>query len=322
MNDYCEKEDSEILNAGCLLYIEDVSIITIFYLFYLKIKNELHYRPTKRQIFLDLRLTPDVFARYLIISSIEGSVMAFGTSNASQTAVFPLDVILLTIINRKYSRVLNIRRNNNYAFIKEPIQGEDWKRTKNFDIDCSTVDCYRAAYLYQYRKYREVFQLCERILSEPDLREDLKEIAFANVLVLPPLDLLFHTDVQCLLGFYTLAYYLLVTYEDSEGIKLSKLSTSHKSVLRKMRSSKFSLSVVLIQPSSVGMKRYYFIGRHFLARYLKVRCLLDCNNSFSEAMVEFKKVKVSLPFEDCIRCFLQQKLRRFHKVSDSQHGSG
>jgi len=115
MNDYCEKEDEETLNAGCLFYLEDVSIIIGFYLFYLKIKNDLHY--TKRQVFFDLRLTPDVFARYLISSSIEGAVGAFGINNASQTAVFPLDVILKTIlktiINQKCSRVLNIRRSNN-----------------------------------------------------------------------------------------------------------------------------------------------------------------------------------------------------------------
>ena len=41
-NDYCEKEDSEILNAGCLFYLEGISIIIGFYLFYLKIKNDLH----------------------------------------------------------------------------------------------------------------------------------------------------------------------------------------------------------------------------------------------------------------------------------------
>jgi len=108
-------------------------------------------------------------------------------------------------------------------------------------------------------------------------------------MVFPPLDLLFDTDGQCVLGVYTLAYYLLVTYEDSGAIKLSILSPFHKSFLRSMRSGKFSLSVVLAWPYSVGVTRYYFIGRHSLARYLKVRCLLDCNNSFSEAMFEFRK---------------------------------
>src|SRR6218665_4165301 len=43
MNDYCEKKGVETLNAGCLLYIEDVSIIIVFYLFYLNINNNFHY---------------------------------------------------------------------------------------------------------------------------------------------------------------------------------------------------------------------------------------------------------------------------------------
>src|SRR6218665_279865 len=49
----------------------------------------------------------------------------------------------------------------------------------DFDIDCNTVDCYRAAFLYQCHKRTEVYQLCDRILNARDLGNDLKELAFA-----------------------------------------------------------------------------------------------------------------------------------------------
>ena len=61
----------------------------------------------------------------------------------------------------------------------------------DFDIHCNTADCYRAAYLHKCRKYPEVLHLCERILNEPDLQKNLKEFTFANVMVVPPLGLVF-----------------------------------------------------------------------------------------------------------------------------------
>src|SRR6218665_358259 len=58
------------------------------------------------------------------------------------------------------------------------------------------------------------------------------------------------------------------------------------------------------------LKCHYFLGRHFLARYLKVRCLIDCKESESRAIFEFRRLKCSLPFEHIVRCFLRHELRR------------
>src|SRR6218665_2424159 len=190
---------------------------------------------------------------------------------------------------------------------------------KDFAIDCSTVDCYRAAYLYHCRKYEEVLPLCERILNKPDSRSDFQELAFAIVMVFPPLDLFFDTDVQCLLGVHTLAYSLLVSSKDLWESVVSKISTLQKNFMQNVLSEKLSLSYVLDEPYS--LKSHYFIGRKFLARYLKVRSLSDCNHSLSEVILEFQKVKASLPFEHIVRCFLQQKLRQIHKVLASKHCS-
>ena len=199
MNEKSEKEDTETLNAGCLLYIEDIAKIIGFYLIFRKTKDaSLHY--TRRQFFLDLRLTPEVFAHYLTISSIERTARAFGLNNISQTPTFPLDAILMTITNRKSSRISKKRKNvlcvyqrtdpmnkleapnesslpNEDNIIQLLMEYSLENMTsfynaicKDFGIHCNTVDCYRAAYLYKCRKYPEVLHLCERILDEPDLQ--------------------------------------------------------------------------------------------------------------------------------------------------------
>ena len=57
-----------------------------------------------------------------------------------------------------------------------------------------------------------MFHLCERILKDPDLHNELKEFPFANVLLMPTIDSFFDRDVQSLLGFHTL-FLLFVSSE-------------------------------------------------------------------------------------------------------------
>src|SRR6218665_1918341 len=345
INEYCEKEKTDTLNAGCLLYIEDISIIIGFYLIFRKIRDaSLHY--TKRPFFLDLRLTPEVFAHYLTIASFERIHTVFGDSrpnnNITQTAASPLDAILIAITSRKSLRKLKRRKNvmcvyqrtnpiHNLGTTNERyLPNEDdiiqllveyslgnmtlfYNAIRNdFDIDCSTVDCYRAAFLYQCNKYSEVYQLCEKILNERDLRSDLKELAFANVMILPPLDSYFDRDIQCLLGLHTLvsnrspSNAVLLKFEECEKL------VSENKLLEDIYSENSSLSKVLVRPYS--KKCYYFLGRYFLARYLRVRCLIDCDHSVSEVELEFMMLKACLPFEQLIRCFIETKLRQLQKV--------
>ena len=47
---------------------------------------------------------------------------------------------------------------------------------KDFGFQCNTAVCYRALYLYKCRRYDEVMHLCEEILHEPDLHDDLKKL--------------------------------------------------------------------------------------------------------------------------------------------------
>ena|SRR6218665_3254053 len=85
---------------------------------------------------------------------------------------------------------------------------------KGFGYDCNTGECYRALYLYKCRKYDHVLHLCGGILKElifkkSNLEKRLSECAFMNILVLPPLDSFFDRDIQLLLAFQTIFYYLL-----------------------------------------------------------------------------------------------------------------
>ena len=70
--------------------------------------------------------------------------------------------------------------------------------------------------------------LCGRILedSDPDLQNDLKKFGLANVLVFPPLDAYFDADVQSLLGFHTLFYYLNPLNDDLMDINMLEKSSS------------------------------------------------------------------------------------------------
>src|SRR6218665_3983159 len=347
INECCEKEETETLNAGCLLYIEDISIIIGFYLIFRKTK-EASLQYTRGQFFVDLRLTPEVFAHYLTIASFERIHTAFGDNNIAQTAAFPLDAILIAITNRKSLRKLKKRKSVFRVYQRtNPIHklettSERWLPNEDaivellmeyslgnmtlfynairtdFDIDCSTVDCYRAAFLYQCHKYPEVYQLCDRILNARDLGNDLKELAFANVMILPPLDSYFDRDIQCLLGLHTLVSNLLPSNANLWETDDNEMVISENKLLEDIYSRNSSLSKVLVRHYS--KKCCYFLGRHFLARYLRVRCLIDCNRSFSDVELEFRMLKACLPIEQLIRCFLESKLRQLQtsKVKTSK----
>src|SRR6218665_2662386 len=96
---------------------------------------------------------------------------------------------------------------------------------KDFGIDCNIPECYHALYLYKCRRYDHVLHLCEGILSESDLQNNLKESSLENVLLLPPLDSFFDRDVQSLLGFRLLFHCLSPLNDDMGKIVFTEVST-------------------------------------------------------------------------------------------------
>src|SRR6218665_3919722 len=68
--DQISTEDKEKLNAGCLLFIDDVARIVGLCVLQKRItEDNLHH--TNRRLYLDLRLSPEVFAQCLLVSSAD-----------------------------------------------------------------------------------------------------------------------------------------------------------------------------------------------------------------------------------------------------------
>src|SRR6218665_3023877 len=180
-----------------------------------------------------------------------------------------------------------------------------------FGIESNTVECYQALYLYKCRKYIEVLHLCERILHKPDLHSDTNEpLDLANVLVMPPLDSFFDEDMQCLIGLYSLFCYLSHLHEGNRKkehcIKDSKLANWQRDYMDWVN---FVRRDLVCLECNWQFEYVNYLGGHFLARYLNVRCCLDCNLPYRDAMKEFALQKIYRPFEHIIRVFLLQKVR-------------
>ena len=209
--------------------------------FYKKIIDcNLHY--VGKRLCLDLRLSQEVFAHYLTALSVERISKHLHLHHKLPDSVFPLDEYLKALLKPNcdasikpsthftavkqivYRRTDSLRETEstsiNPLIVKETIVGILMEYAleymtsfynvlrKDFGIQCNTVDCYRGLEFYKCCQYDQALQLCERILKEPDLQKHLKEFSMVNVLLFPPLDSFFDRDVQSLLGFHTLFYYL------------------------------------------------------------------------------------------------------------------
>ena len=178
---------------------------------------------------------------------------------------------------------------------------------KDFGIQCNTDDCYSALYLYKCRQYDDVLRLCKRILLEPDLPTNLQRYGFAMVLLVPPLDSFFDKDIQSLLGFHTLIYYLSPANEILLKFDLADKPSSFAHWFAKqvyLRKDELSKSL-----NNYSINWYYSLGRRFLAIYLKTRCCIDCNLPHTEGILDIAALKSYLPFERIIYTFLLESLR-------------
>ena len=334
--DHSSEDDDETLNAGCLLFIDDVARLVGLCALHKKITdNNLLY--INRRLYLDLRLSPKAFAHYLT-ASIERIHKHVCVHHNLPVSALPMNRYLKTLLKRR--RIVYTESGTHVKDAKQIVYRRIDSSTvteaaclipkeqaigilmeyaldnmttfynavhKDFGIQCSTVDVYRALNLYKCRRYNEALHLYERILNEPELQGDLKKLALTNVLVIPPIDSLFDGDVQSLLGFHTLFYYLSPSNGHMCNAQLTIFSSFKHCFARYVYYYKCELDFLIQGPYFV--KCHYFLGRHFLARYLKVRCCIDCNLPYKEAVTEFAVRKAKLPFEQVIRTFLLRKLR-------------
>lgn len=197
---------------------------------------------------------------------------------------------------------------------------------KDFGIDCKLVSCYEALYMYKCRRYSDVVSICNSILQEAEPDHNLERFAFANILALPPLDSFFDRDIQSLLGFQILFWYLLPQPDEHESLVRYTLYEFS-------RTGDFQVAVVvpLMHPAKrfqaldiVGFKiheifrRRHFIGRHFLAKYLKLQCLIACNGADSKIFGVLGDLKSRLSFENILVNFMHGKVKKFVKEQRRQ----
>src|SRR6218665_2457078 len=186
---------------------------------------------------------------------------------------------------------------------------------KDFGIRCNTIDCYRALHFYKCRQYDKTLHLCERILKESDLQSDFKHLALTNVLVLPSLLLFFDGDVQALIGFHSLFWYVSPVVDDVRDLDAAtEAEFAHLFALLVYCKTK-PMDYCVSFPDSI--KYHYSLGSNFLAKYLKLRCYMNRNHPCTQAMAEFVAVKINRPMEAIIRRFLLQRLCRNLKQSQT-----
>ena len=327
--------DNEAMNAGCLFFIDDVSRIVGSYLLCRKFKRNMHHK--EKQVYLDLRLTPKISAHYLTVILAGRISQQLELKPALTTSAFPFDKCLLILTKRKVCTLMNsstcfnvsrhcvyLRTNSltldfiydvNRFRIKEEIIDALMKHAlENMNSlynvihnQCNSVDCYRALHFYKCSQYSDALYLCERILQEPDLHCKSNEMAFSYVSLLPPFDSFFDEDIQSLLGLHTLLCNLSYVKENMLDVDFTPKSLPDLLFGRFLYCRRDEPSNTLTY--SFPIKRLYFLGRHFLARYLKLRCYTDHYHSHTEALADFAVMKIRLPFELIIRRVILRKLR-------------
>src|SRR6218665_674197 len=112
--DRTPQEEKETLNAGGLLFIDDVARIVGFCILHKKI-TEVNLNYIGRRLYLDLRLSPEVFAHYLTVSSSEkGSThLNFGRNLTDQS--FSVDNNVRALIKPKFIAKMKLGSQRNDA---------------------------------------------------------------------------------------------------------------------------------------------------------------------------------------------------------------
>jgi len=333
------QNNEETLNAGCLLFIDDVARIVGLCVLHKKITgNNVQY--LNRQLHLDLRLSPKVFTHYLKVVSAEriythldfdydlpdsiycmdeyltllitptccASAMSYTYLRSAKEVVYHREESIADILSRVVDPVL-VKHSVINSLMEYALENMTLFYNvirKDFDIQCSIADCYHALYLYTCLRYDEVMDLCEAILHDPEPQGDLKYLTLTNVLLLPPFDSFFDRDIQSLLGIHTLFYHLSPFNDNMRKLELNDKSTFAQFFARIAYCKRNSLSRFLIESDPI--RCYYFLGSQYLANYLKVRCCMDCKRPYTKALTEFSSHKTQYPFECIIRRYILRML--------------
>ena len=97
--------------------------------------------------------------------------------------------------------------------------------------------------------------------------------------------------MQSLFGYHTLFYYLSPLNDDLCKLELTQFATFAHWFARVVKFKRLGLDRFMLCHYSNNY--HYILGRHFLAKYLKVRCCIDCNLPYEESMSEFATHKTN-----------------------------
>src|SRR6218665_1515396 len=190
-----------------LLFIDDVARIVGLCVLQKRItENNLYFIDII--LFMDLRLSPEMFAHYLFGLSAERLSKQSDFYHDLPDSLYPMDVNLKGLTKPKRIASIKLRScysaarqvehsmpnslietealNVNHTIVKQRVLDalmgcalENMTSfynaiRKDFGFSCNTADCYRALYLYKCRQYDKALHLCEQILKDSNLQNDLK----------------------------------------------------------------------------------------------------------------------------------------------------
>src|SRR6218665_678217 len=113
LSNQTHQEEKETLNAGCLLFIDDVAKIVGLCVLYKKITDiNLHY--IEIRLYLDLRLSPEVFAQYLTVLSSERFSTHLDVVGDLHNSSFPLDNYVKALIKPTFIPTMKLGAQRNY----------------------------------------------------------------------------------------------------------------------------------------------------------------------------------------------------------------
>ena len=135
--DHTPQNDKETLNAGCLLFIDDVARIVGLCVLHKKITdNNLHY--INRRIYLDLRLSPEVFAYYLTVLSADRISKHLDLHHELPDSAFPMDEYLKALLKPKC--IVSMKSNSHFNTARQIVYRRPDSLTETEVYNCESFD--------------------------------------------------------------------------------------------------------------------------------------------------------------------------------------
>src|SRR6218665_1243637 len=97
LTDQTPPEENETLNAGCLLFIDDIARSIGLCVLHKKI-TDINFRYIFKRLYLDLRISPQVFAHYLTVLSTEKKSTHLGFWRELPDSSYPMDNNVIALI--------------------------------------------------------------------------------------------------------------------------------------------------------------------------------------------------------------------------------